>query len=236
MSALAAAAIGSVALGAYKAIDGANQKADAKKLAASNKFTPEQLPGEVQLATNLAAQNYYNGMPGTQRAQQLIGQNGANAFYNGSQGASSGADLLDLAARINQGQNVATNDLVAQGAQYKAQALGGYQNALSNQASWQDKLYQNNVLNPYNAKANTASAMYGAGQQNMFSGLDQIGTAGLGYAQGKAADARGNYNPYATAGERNGTYDLPSANMTYSGYTGPNLAAAMAVSQSKKGY
>jgi len=188
MTALAAGAIISGGLGIYKTIQGANQRADAKKLAASNIFQPEQLPGQVKLATNLAAQNYYNGMPGTAAAQQLIANNGANSYYNGSQGASSGGDLLDLAAKINQGQNVATNDLSMKAANYKADALNGYEGALNNEGQWQDKLYQNNVLQPFLRTANTAASLEGAGATNEFSGLDQIGTAGLGYANSKYQD------------------------------------------------
>lgn len=188
MTALAAGAIISGGLGIYKTIEGANQKADAKKLAASNVFQPMQLPGEVKQATNLAAQNYYNGMPGTAAAQNMISNNGANAYYNGSQGASSGGDLLDLAGKINQGQNVATNNLSLQAANYKQNALGGYENALNNEGDWQGKLYNNNVLQPFLRTANTAASMYGAGSQNEFSGLDQVGTAGLGYASGLQTD------------------------------------------------
>jgi hypothetical protein len=186
MTALAAGAIISGGLGVYKAIDGANQKADAKRLATNNKFIPETMPGQVKLATNLAAQNYYNGMPGQAQAAAAINSNGANQFYNGSQAASSGGDLLDLASKINVGQNAATNDLSTRSAEYKANALGGYQSALNNEGRYQDKLYENNVLQPYLRTANAASAMYGAGAQNEFSGLDQIGTAGLGYVNGLA--------------------------------------------------
>jgi len=188
MTALAAGAIISGGLGIYKTIEGANQRADAKKLAAGNVFTPMQMPGQVKQATNLAAQNYYNGMPGTQAAQNMISNNSANAYYNGSQGASSGGDLLDLAAKINQGQNVATNNLSLQAANYKSNALGGYENALNNEGDWQGKLYNNNTLQPFLRTANTAASLEGAGAQNMFSGLDQVGTAGLGYAAGRQSD------------------------------------------------
>ena len=209
MSAIAAAGIISGGLGIYKAVKGANQVSDAKKLAKNNMFQPEQMPGQVTQATNLAAQNYFNGMPGTQAATQQIGQNGANAFYNGSQGASSGGDLLDLAARIGQGQNVATNDLATRGAQYKAQALGGYQSALNNEGQWQDRLYQNNVLQPYLRTANQAASMYGAGQQNMFSGLDDIGTTAVGAATQYAKPQVG------TMFERNGLSPLDPARSIY---------------------
>lgn len=189
MSAAAAAAIaagvsGAVGIGKFGV--GMGQRAQANKLAKGNIFQTEQMPGQVQLATNLAAQNYYNGMPGQAAAATNIGRNSANSFYQGSQGASSGNDLLDLAARLNQNTDVATNDLATKAAGYRADALGGYQNALGQEAAWQDKLYKNNTLDPYLRTANTAAAMYGAGSQNEFAGLDQVAAAGLGYADAKA--------------------------------------------------
>lgn len=214
MTAIAAAAITSAAIGGYAVYSGAKQKSDANKLAKNNVFTKEQLPGEVKQATNLAAQNYYNGMPGMATAQQKIADNGASAYYNGSQAASSGGDLLDLASKINQGQNVATNNLATQAAQYKSQALGGYENALGNEGQWQDKLYQNNELQPYLRTANTAAAMYGAGSQNEFAGLDQIASAGLGYASAK-------YNQDKT----NKLLDLASSNPASTTITNNNAGS-----------
>lgn len=237
MTALAAGAILTAGLGAYKAIDGANQKAAAKRLADSNTFTPETIPGQVKTATNLAAQNYYNGMPGAAQAAANIRQSGANQFYNGSQAASSGGDLLDLAAKINQGQNVATNDLATRTAQYKQNALGDYQNALNNEGQWQDKLYQNNTLQPYLRTANTAASLYGAGAQNEFSGLDQISTGALGYASARAnSDSDVNSDgTVKTMGQRYNRPALPDARYTTAGYTPDNLAAAMALASTKKG-
>jgi hypothetical protein len=188
MTFIAAAAIGSVALGAYKTINGANQTAKANRLAKSNIFTPEEMPYEVGLGTDLAARNYTNGMPGTANAVNNINRNAATQFYRGQQGATSGGDILDLATRIGQGTNMATNQLGAQEAQYKSGALNQYEGALNNQANWQKQLYNNNTLQPYLRTANLASSMYGAGQQNMYSGLDDIGSSVVGAASAFGAN------------------------------------------------
>lgn len=192
MTAIAAGTILTAGLGAYKVIDGANQKAQANRLAQNNILQPEQIPGQVKQATQLAAQNYYNGMPGQQNALNNIQRNAGNAMFQGSRGASSGGDILDLASKINVGENAATNDLSAKAAEYRAQAAGAYENALNNAGGYQDKLYKNNVLDPYLRTANTAASLYGAGAQNQFSGLDTIGTAALGYAN---AASRNNAAP-----------------------------------------
>src|ERR1700741_3047515 len=100
MAGIIAAGVISAGLGAYKAIDGANQKAKANRLAESNIFSPEEMPYQVGLATDLAARNYTNGMPGEGQARNDINRNAASSFYRGSQGATSGGDILDLATRI----------------------------------------------------------------------------------------------------------------------------------------
>lgn len=196
---LAGAAVVAAGTGVYKAVKGANQSAKAERLAKENHFTPEQMPYEVGLGTDLAARNYTNGMPGTGYATDQINRNAASQFYRGSQGATSGGDILDLATRIGYGTNQATNALTNQQAQYKAEALGGYEGALNNQAQWRDRLYQNNTLKPYLRTANLASSMYGAGQQNLYSGLDDVGSAAVGYANatggGKSKGGQSGYNP-----------------------------------------
>jgi hypothetical protein len=161
----------------YKVYTGIKQKNQANQIAKNNVFVPQTMPGQVSLATNLAADNFNNGMPGMTQAQTKIGRNAANAFYNGSQGASSGGDVLDLAARIGQNETDATNQLAGQNAMYKTQALGGYINALNNEGEWQNRLYQNNVKEPYQSKAQTAAALYGAGNINEFNGIDGAASA-----------------------------------------------------------
>ena len=183
MTFIAAAAIGGLALGTYNAVNGANQSAKAERLAKSNIFTPEEMPYEVGLGTDLAARNYTNGMPGSAQARSDIQRTAATGFYRGQQGATSGADIQDLATRIGYGTNLANNQLGAREQEYKANALGQYESALGNQAQWQSKLYNNNTLQPYLRTANLASSMYGAGQQNLYSGIDDIGSSAVGAAQ-----------------------------------------------------
>lgn len=180
---LAGSAVVTAGLGAYKAIKGGKQSSDAQKLAKQNIFTPEEMPYEVGLGTQLAQRNYQNGMPGAANAVNNINRNAASSFYRGSQGATSGGDVLDLATRIGQGTNAATNQLASQEAQYKSGALGEYEGQLGNQANWQRQLYGNNTLQPYLRTANLAASMYGAGQQNLYGGLDDIGSSAIGAAK-----------------------------------------------------
>lgn len=151
---------------------GLSQKKKAEQIAKNNPFIPEQLPGEVKKATQLAAQNYTNGMPGMTAEQQAIQQNAGNAQAAAARGASSSGDVLDSANKINVQSQDATLQLAMQAASYKSNALGGYEAALDTQSKWQDKLYQNNELQPYLRSANTAASLYGAGSTNEFKGID----------------------------------------------------------------
>lgn len=200
MSALAAAAIGAggaIIGGAFKFFEGNSQKKQAAQIAKNNPFIPETMPGAVTQATNLAAQNYTNGMPGMVAAEQGIRQNAGNAYTAAAKGASSGGDLIDAANKIDTTTQDATRQLALQAASYKSNALGGYEEALGTQAGWQDKLYKNNTLEPYLRAANTAASLQGAGSINEAAGIDdaitgvQAGAQEYGNFQQKAKLTQG---------------------------------------------
>lgn len=175
MSALAAAAIGAggaIIGGAFKFFQGQSQKKQAEQIAKMNPFIPETMPSAVTQATNLAAQNYTNGMPGMVAAEQGIKQNAGNAQSFAAKGATSSGDILDAANKINTQSEDATLKLALQAASYKSNALGGYQAALGTEAGWQDQLYKNNTLQPYLRAANTAASLQGAGSINEAAGVD----------------------------------------------------------------
>lgn len=187
MSGLAAAAIGAapgLIEGAVGLFTGASQKRQAAQIAKNNPFIPEQLPGQVKQATQLAAQNYTNGMPGITAAKQQISQNAGDAEAAVAKSASSSGDILDSANKINNNSQNASLQLAMQAASYKSNALGGYEAALDTEGQWEDKLYKNNQLDPYLRAANTAASLEGAGQTNEFKGLD---TALTGLETGAAA-------------------------------------------------
>jgi len=174
IAALGASAIPAIA----KLFGGGKQVKDAEALAAGNIFTPYKTPSQVGTVTNLLGNEFRNGMP-TAAAENRISGNTTNAFNRGVTGASSGGDVLDLAARtqFNEGQQI--NALNDDALRFRDKALGDYTNQLQTEANYADKAYQINVLDPYNRKANLAGAMYGAGKTNQFSGLDSLATSAL---------------------------------------------------------
>lgn len=186
MTAIAAAAIGAggaVIGGAFKFFEGQSQKKQAAQIAKNNPFQPQELPAEVQLQTKLAQENFTNGMPGQATERQQISQNAGNAQAAVAKGATTGGDIIDAANKIQLNSDDATRSLALQAASYKSNALGGYEAALGNQAGWQDRLYQNNQLQPYLRAANTSAALTGAGNINEASGLDEATTGVTAGAQ-----------------------------------------------------
>ena len=219
---ISAVVAGGVALteGGIKIANGISQKKQAALLAKENPFIAQTMPGAVTQATNLAAQNYTNGMPGMPAAQQGIQQQAGNAYAAASKGASSSGDLLDAANKIGTGAQSAQLQLAQQAASYKSNALGGYAAALGNEAGWQDQLYKNTQLQPYLRAANTAAALQGAGNINEFNGLDTIGS-GLETAAGSYSNSQYKNLLLKNLNKGNGIGFQPGSTIT-----DPNMAAA----------
>jgi hypothetical protein len=116
----AASAIPSI----FGAIRGIGQRRQARRIRA-NAVDPgyEMNSGVMQNADIL--QNRYNNytLPGYSMQMDNIGNNAANAFNSGLQGATSGGDVLDLATKIAYGTGQQQNQLVLQNAQGKDAAL-----------------------------------------------------------------------------------------------------------------
>lgn len=172
------AAAPALASAAYKVFAGGKQVKDGKRIEKNNKFIKYERPGEVRDALALSERNYLNGMPGSDLYENRIGTSAAMAMESATQGASSSGDVLDAATKINQNTNNALLDLGIQEDQFKQNALGGYTNQLNNNAQYADKEFNYNIAQPYQRKAAAASALIGAGNQNIFSGVDE----GMGVA------------------------------------------------------
>jgi hypothetical protein len=211
MSGIAAAAIGAggaIIGSGINYFKGKSQIDEGKEIAKKNPFQAQRMPDEVKQATELAQQNFTNGMPGMQYAKQGIQQNAGNAFAAASKGASSSGDILDSANKIQSNANTANQDLAMQAASYKSNALGGYEAALNNQAGWQDKLYQNNQLQPYLRAANTAASLIGAGNINESNAIDSAVTGLTAAGQEYGNFKYGNMLSGQTMGQKKGISDL----------------------------
>lgn len=119
------------------------------------------------------ANNYQ--IPGYSQIQNNQQAGYASAFNQGVQGASSGADVLDLASKMsyNQGQNI--NQLGIQNAQgqQQAQMQALDANAQAGQQYQDRNAYDRSI---YQGQLNEKAALIQGGNENIYGGLDQIGS------------------------------------------------------------
>lgn len=184
----------------FQGISGMSQVSRGKKLAASNIRPTYQRPDEVNQALALAQQNFANGvMPGTALATNNISASGATMLNEATKAAGSSGDILDAITKIDYNQGQQYNALAGQQAQYKAQQMQNLQAQLQNSAGYTDKEFAYNKDQPYQDKAAQASALIGAGNQNIgnaVNGIANIGTSlAMGGQQSQAGGQTGITNP-----------------------------------------
>lgn len=142
-----------------------------------------------QAATD--ALNVYKGLASNTRlagqeiAENRIGNQTANAVGDLSRVSTSGADIVNNINKIYANQAGATADLdmaAAENYQNNQRGLAAQEN---NMAQWQDKKFSSewdwNKARPFTEKAAAASALTGAGIQNISSGAGDIFGSSLGY-------------------------------------------------------
>jgi hypothetical protein len=183
----------SVAAGAsaFKGISGAIQVGKGKNMAKNNVRPIYTRPNEATQGLSLAEQGYENAvMPGTAQAINNISASGASAFDAAAQAASSSGDVLDAISKVNFNQGQQFNDLAAQQGLYKQQQLQNLQTQLANSAQYGDKEFSYNKDQPYQDTAAAASALIGAGNQNIGSAASELGTIGTAAIMNQGGDGK----------------------------------------------
>lgn len=204
--------------GAIKGLVGSGQKKQGNQILNGLTYPDEQMPDEInqnkiaaqqQAATGLPSEQYQNAMKNIQQQQLLSIQSAQNR--RGGLGAISG---------IQQGTNDATLNLNAKDAQMKLANQQNLQNVNNQVAGWKSRLFNSNVRDKYNQQYSYGMGLLGAGNQNLYAGVDQ-GVAGAGrFASGlfgdSAAKAYGQQNQPQNQFMQNGQ----GFNYAGSGYTG----------------
>lgn len=154
----------------FKLFSGNSQKSQANKI---NPVNPGyQVNQNVIDNANILRNRYSNyTLPGYGVAQDNINRGYQDAFSKGTQGATSGADVSDLAAKLAYGKNVAENNLEAQNAQGKDAALGQYldANAAAGQQYQQKNAYDRDL---YQQQLREKAALTQAGNTNQYNAID----------------------------------------------------------------
>lgn len=185
---------------------GIAQSVKANKIAKSNirptySSQAYKIPDEIKeyVARTKAMMN--TRLPGQNLMENKIDANTSNAIAAVQQSGNSSADIINSISGINGQQNDAYNNLGIAGAQRYDQMQGNVNNALLTSAQYKDRAYDINSGNkqaefeynqnqPYQARAAAASALTGAGQQNIYNGIQgasNIGTMLAAQAQKTSA-------------------------------------------------
>lgn len=185
-----------VAPSIYKGIKGISQSSKANGLHPVNPGYQVNR-GVIDNARTLSDVYGNYQTPGYAAMQGNINTNFQDAFDSGVQGATSGADVLDLATRMAYGKNKALNDLGQQSAAGKQGALGAYLNA--NAAAGQEYQNQNAYdRDQYNGQLREKAALTQAGEQNTFGAVDQLAGVASKYAFSKAKTKDGSTDTATT--------------------------------------
>lgn len=172
-----------IAPSVFKFFSGSSQKRQADAI---NPINPGyEMNRQVIDNARILRDRYGNyTMPGYGQAQNQINNNFQNAFSQGVQGASSGGDVSDLAAKLAYGKNIAEQNLETQNAQGKEAALGQYLDA--NAAAGRESQAQNAYeRDQYNRQLLQKAALTQAGNTNEYNALDTGASVLSGYLNPK---------------------------------------------------
>lgn len=154
-----------------------------------------QTPKEVEDALNLARTRASRGqMPGEGIAREMTREATASSMNVARQAARTPSDLIGAAVGLGGNQMRAGNQLALSRAQYQDNAEAQLTNQLGFTAQFRDKEFELNEREPWMQEMAAASAMQGAGLQNIVGGVGDLsgGMANIFYGQYLKEGMQGN--------------------------------------------
>lgn len=202
----AGAAVVGAGVSIYKGIQ---EKKQAKSLMANNQRPIEAVPTDIYANQQLAQNMSLNGLPSEQyqQAQKNIQRQQAAAMGQAQDRRSGVANI----GAIQQGTNDAYGNLDAANAAARHQNQLGLLGVNNQVAGWKDKVFDWNNKQKYIENQNYAMGLLGAGNQNLYSGIDKFAGAafqayGSGAFGGGGGSGKGGVAPASSA------YDTGTAN------------------------
>ena len=177
------AAIGG-GLGLLKGIFGAVQTSQGtNQLNSLIKNRPQYtIPQGYQDAFKSYQQMANSNLPGYDIMKNQIDQSGAQTQSNLERGAMSSNQLMSGALSSQDKELKAIQNLGLMSAQWKSQQQQNLVQGEQMMGGQQEQAWNYNVNQPWEIKANMAAGKAGVGQQNLFSGLQDIGSSLQNYA------------------------------------------------------
>lgn len=182
--------------GLVSTISGLFQKAKANRLAKLNVRPLYEIPGEIKANQAIAQQQARQGMPGAQYAAQSQAiARGANSAMANAQDRRGG---LAAIGTIQQGVNDASLNLNAQDASMR---MGNIRNLMQQNAvlaQFKDKQFAWNKQAKFQENAAAIRALNGAGNANLNTGFNALGSMGVTALAEQYGDTTGGTTPSAT--------------------------------------
>lgn len=170
-------AAASLLSGGISALSGLSQKKKANQMIANNPYPIQEIPQAIQQNQRLAQSYAGQGLPSEQynQAKQNIGRNQVTSL----QGAGDRRGGLMAIGGLNKQANDATLGLDVADANMKRQNQQRLMQQNNTMGQWQNNVWDWNARQKYLQTAASARALMGAGNQNLYGGLDRIAGGGL---------------------------------------------------------
>lgn len=194
----AGAAIGA-AVGLGKAVMGGVQARKAKKALENLERPTYEVPEGIKQNLSQAKLDALEGLPAEQKQQAINNMNRTMAAGLAS-GASRKGGLAGVGGAM-QAQTDAFSGMISADAVARQQNKQGLAQANTAMAGYEDQAFQMNEMDPYNQELGALQGQSAAGQQTMYSGIDDIAGAasmGVGNAQLGSTATPGNIMPGVT--------------------------------------
>lgn len=183
-------AVGAVAGGLIGGAVGFFQKKKGNQLLKDNPRPTEIMPQEELQNKDQAETMALTGMPSEQyaQAQKNIQRQQTNAIASSDDRR---GGLANIPAIAQQGMDAQAN-LDAQNGQMRNANRLNLQGVNNNVASWKDKLFDYNEKQKYEQNRQYAMSLIGAGNQNLYGGIDKLAGGLVSYAGQGGFNGRGN--------------------------------------------
>jgi hypothetical protein len=164
-----ATAIAGVAMGAVQAGIGIYQTYKGNQLAKNNIRPKYEIPDVIKQQLNTAELQAIEGLPEQQRQNYIDSM--LQQYTTAISASNDRRGGLSSIASLQNSMNDSNKNLLAMDAQARQNNINSLQNTRSNYATYVDKQFELNQLNPFMEKAQAAQAMKGSGMQNIMGGL-----------------------------------------------------------------
>lgn len=185
----------SVIPSAYKFFSGLNQVNQGKRMRSQLVRPTYVTPNEIFKNTDLARTQFLDTrLPGQSVAENKLQGNTGQAINLANQYGRTPAEIMSVITGANANENNSFNDLATKASERQLMDLRNYQDTLNTEAGYKNKEFEYNKWLPYVQDAQAAAAMIGAGNQNIYGGINDATSGLVGAGVGSAFNLNDVFN------------------------------------------